>query len=95
MRIIKEIRIGYFRSFSQKVEVKTIKDLNIFSGKNDSGKSNILKALNLFFSDEKVDFLNNFINNKKIQLKAQLDFMIYFPQQLFLVFHEPKPKKSK
>ena len=38
MRIIKEIRIGYFRSFSQKVEVKTIKDLNIFSGKNDSGK---------------------------------------------------------
>ena len=58
MRIIKEIRIGYFRSFSQKVEVKTIKDLNIFSGKNDSGKSNILKALNLFFSDEKVDFYN-------------------------------------
>ena len=50
MRIIKEIRIGYFRSFSQKVEVKTIKDLNIFSGKNDSGKSNILKALNVRIS---------------------------------------------
>ena len=28
MQIIKEIRIGYFRSFSQKIEIKQIKDLN-------------------------------------------------------------------
>lgn len=64
MQIIKSIRIAYFRSFSQKIEIEEINDLNIFSGKNDSGKSNVLKALNLFFSDEKIDFYN-YLNFEK------------------------------
>ncbi|MDO8580455.1 MAG: AAA family ATPase, partial [Candidatus Omnitrophota bacterium] len=57
MRIIEKIEIKHFRSFDggvgqPKVEILDIKDLNIFSGANDSGKSNILRALNLFFNDE-------------------------------------------
>lgn len=57
MRIIEKIEIKHFRSFDggrkqEKVEVTEIKDLNIFSGANDSGKSNILRALNLFFNNE-------------------------------------------
>lgn len=53
MRIIESVEIKYFRSFGEKnVRIKELKDLNIFSGSNDVGKSNILKALNLFFNNE-------------------------------------------
>jgi AAA15 family ATPase/GTPase len=54
MEIIKQIEIKNFRSFGnrKKESYKVIKcnDLNIISGANDSGKSNILRALNLFFN---------------------------------------------
>jgi AAA15 family ATPase/GTPase len=53
MKIIERIEIKYFRSFGEKnVKITDLKDLNIFSGSNDVGKSNILKALNLFFNNE-------------------------------------------
>ena len=57
MKIIEKIEIRHFRSFDggvgqTKVEVVDLKDINIFSGANDSGKSNILRALNLFFNNE-------------------------------------------
>jgi AAA15 family ATPase/GTPase len=57
MKIIEKIEIKHFRSFDggaeePKVEVLDLKDINIFSGTNDSGKSNILRALNLFFNNE-------------------------------------------
>lgn len=53
MKIIDKIEIKYFRSFDKfKVEIIDLKDINIFSGKNDSGKSNVLRALNLFFNYE-------------------------------------------
>lgn len=41
--------MSYFRSF-YKFKIRHLKDLNIIFGKNDSGKSNIVRALNLFFS---------------------------------------------
>jgi AAA15 family ATPase/GTPase len=54
MNIIKQIEIKNFRSFGnrRKESYKLIKanDLNIISGANDSGKSNVLRALNLFFN---------------------------------------------
>jgi predicted ATP-dependent endonuclease of OLD family len=61
MRIIKKIEIQKFRSFGVGKKGNTIecKQLNIFSGKNNSGKSNILKALSLFF-DQKTSFNENF-----------------------------------
>jgi predicted ATP-dependent endonuclease of OLD family len=53
MILIESIEIKYFRSFSdKKVSIENIGDLNIFSGSNDSGKSNVLRALNLFFKNE-------------------------------------------
>lgn len=57
MRIITRVEVKNFRSFlgttqSDKAEILNIVDLNIFSGSNDSGKSNLLRALNLFFNDE-------------------------------------------
>ena len=57
MNIIEKIEIKHFRSFDggkdqTKVKIDNLKDLNVFSGANDSGKSNVLRALNLFFNDE-------------------------------------------
>lgn len=60
MNIIKSVEIKHFRSFlgrpsSYALRVEKISHLNLFSGGNDAGKSNFLRALNLFF--------NNKINN--------------------------------
>jgi len=60
MKIIEKIEIKHFRSFGEKTKISDINDLNIFSGANDSGKSNILRALNLFFHEDKIDFYHNF-----------------------------------
>ena len=51
MQLIKEIEIAYFRSF-YKFKLRNLNDLNSVFGKNDSGKSNIVRALSLFFSGE-------------------------------------------
>ncbi len=51
MRIIKQVEISKFRSFGD-LEIMESYDFNILSGSNDSGKSNLLKALNLFFNGE-------------------------------------------
>ncbi|MBD0411082.1 AAA family ATPase [Pseudoalteromonas distincta] len=64
MRAIEKVQIKNFRSFfgttqNDKAEILNISDLNIFSGSNDSGKSNVLRALNLFFNGE-IDNVHSF-----------------------------------
>jgi predicted ATPase len=51
MRYIEKIRISKFRSIGPNESFEAV-DLNILSGSNDSGKSNFLKALNLFFTGQ-------------------------------------------
>jgi|GEM_PF-1437781 len=51
MNIIKKITITKFRSIGEKETIEPA-DFNVISGANDSGKSNYLKALNLFFNGE-------------------------------------------
>lgn len=48
---ITEIEIEHFRSIN-KLTVKDLSDINVFSGLNDVGKSNVIKALNLFFNNQ-------------------------------------------
>jgi AAA15 family ATPase/GTPase len=69
MKLIERIELKYFRSFGEKnVKITDLKDLNIFSGSNDVGKSNVLRALNLFFNDE--------INiGERFDLKKDLSFL--------------------
>ncbi|MGR6468983.1 ATP-dependent nuclease [Rhizobium sp. PAMB 3182] len=55
--MLKKIRIRNFRSISDLT--LDLDDLNILIGKNDTGKSNILRALNLFFNGE-TDFRKEF-----------------------------------
>lgn len=51
MDLIKGLEIGYFRSI-YKIRLDGLEGVNIFFGRNDSGKSNLLRALNLFFNNE-------------------------------------------
>ncbi|MDD5399386.1 MAG: AAA family ATPase, partial [Dehalococcoidia bacterium] len=51
MQIIKSVEIRYLRSIHH-IRLKKVGELTIFSGPNDVGKSNILKALNLFFNNQ-------------------------------------------
>lgn len=49
MQLIRKVKIRYFRSVYT-ATLDKCKALNVISGRNDAGKSNILKALNLFFN---------------------------------------------
>lgn len=51
MKFIKSIKIHSFRS-CKKIDIEDCDDFNVFMGLNNSGKSNILRALNLFFNGE-------------------------------------------
>lgn len=59
MEIIKSVEISYFRSI-YRAKLKDVHSLSILSGTNDTGKSNILKALNLFFNNQ-TDFQRELI----------------------------------
>ncbi len=70
--LITKIEIISFRSI-EKISIP-VKEINIFSGSNDIGKSNILKAINLFFNNQ-TDFLKSLKfdddYNKVSRAKAQ------------------------
>ena len=55
MKLITKASISGFRSIDD-VSVSPIEDMTIFVGRNNSGKSNILRALNLFFTGEPEPF---------------------------------------
>ena len=51
VRLIKKIEVNYLRSLYT-ATLTDVGDLNVIFGRNDSGKSNLLRALNLFFNDQ-------------------------------------------
>ena len=51
MKLISELRIRGFRSIRD-AHLKDLGDFTAFAGLNNSGKSNVLRALNAFFHDE-------------------------------------------
>lgn len=63
MIIIKEIQIEKYRS-CRLTKITNLGNFNIFSGKNNTGKSNILRALSLFFT-------NNIEPNVALNLQAE------------------------
>ena len=68
--MIEKIEIQYFRSI-YRMKINSIEDINVLTGKNDVGKSNVLKALNLFFNNCVVeqgdfDFISNY-NLKRLE----------------------------
>lgn len=51
MNLIKQVEVAYFRSI-YKDQLTNCSGTNIIFGRNDAGKSNFLRALNLFFNNE-------------------------------------------
>lgn len=51
MQLIKSVEISYFRSI-YKEQLNSCSGTNVLFGRNDAGKSNFLRALNLFFNNE-------------------------------------------
>lgn len=51
MQLIRRIEISYLRSLYTAI-LDRPGDMNVVFGRNDSGKSNLLRALNLFFNEE-------------------------------------------
>ncbi|MCY4463911.1 MAG: AAA family ATPase [Chloroflexi bacterium] len=51
MKYIQKIEINHFRSIN-KLVIDNLSDINVLSGLNDVGKSNVIKVLNLFFNNQ-------------------------------------------
>lgn len=91
MMYIKEVRIRNFRSI-MKADI-VLNNLSIFVGLNDVGKSNILKALNLFFNnetdyDKALDFNHDYSKFTPKRKKKAEEIIIE------LVFHAPTNYKE-
>lgn len=84
---IKHIKIQNFRSIvNLSLDVER---MNVFVGLNDAGKSNILKALNLFFNDEtdsnvKFDFETDYSKYAPIKINKAKEIIIS------IIFEIPK-----
>jgi len=75
MELIRKIKIKYFRSVYT-ASLSRCKSMNVVSGRNDAGKSNILKALNLFFNGNTdwgtaFDFYQNFSVKRLQQVRKE------------------------
>jgi len=93
--LIQKIEIHSFRSI-EKI-ILPVKELNVFSGTNDVGKSNFLKALNLFFNNQ-TDFLKplkfeddyNKVSRAKMIRSSKMKQLI----KIRLYLNPPKTYKS-
>ncbi|OEZ46309.1 DNA replication and repair protein RecF [Janthinobacterium sp. MP5059B] len=77
MRLIEGVEIAYFRSI-YKFQLNDCSDVNILFGRNDSGKSNVLRALNLFFDGktnplQSFDFPRDFCHARLSEAQAAAD----------------------
>lgn len=68
MIVISRIDIEYYRSL-KKVTIRNINHLNIFSGKNDIGKSNVLKALDTFFNMTQLNFIDDYNKDRLSEVR--------------------------
>lgn len=74
MKIIEKVEVSYFRS-AYSLSLAKCEDVNILIGQNDAGKSNVLKALNLFFNNETelkypVEFLEDLSRSRAEEARA-------------------------
>lgn len=87
MKKISKIEIKNFRSIKTQV-IENLSDLNVFSGSNDVGKSNVLRALDMFFNKKHVNFFEEFNLEKKSEIKRSrqkqiISVKIYFINNIY------------
>jgi len=73
-RLIRKVEINYLRSLYH-ANIQDPSDINLLFGRNDSGKSNFLRGLNLFFNnatapDQDVDFAIDFSDIRKEEARV-------------------------
>lgn len=92
MEIIKSVQIRKFRSLKSVTKKLDFTELNIFVGQNDQGKSNLLRALNLFFNDEtdmdtrfrfSEDYCYHSNTGKGTRHEIRIDLIIHPPKRRF------------
>lgn len=91
---IKKIRLSNFRSYKDEISVD-FNDLNVFVGKNDTGKSTILEALDIFFNEnkgvikiDKDDINKQAKNEENTEIKISVVFA-NFPESLTIDTSNP------
>ena len=99
MQIIDRVEINYFRSVGS-LTLSGCRDVNVITGPNDAGKSNILKALNLFFNnetekDDEFDFLTNLNREREKEARAAKGRMTIWMKVYFNNFLKWKSLPSK
>jgi predicted ATPase len=82
MRLLSAVRIRGFRSI-QNVEIPSLDGLTALVGRNSSGKSNFLRALNLFFNGEvdpgvQLDLARDFHARPKARKKKRIEISVDF-----------------
>ncbi|WP_285906008.1 ATP-dependent nuclease [Pseudodesulfovibrio pelocollis] len=92
MKVINKIEINYFRS-AYSITLTDLSDITTLIGENDSGKSNILKALNLFFNNETelgtaFNFTNDISRTREKEAKKQKGRMTVWVKITFNNFKE-------
>lgn len=94
VKIIEKIEIKNFRSVRR--QIIHLNDLNVIAGENNSGKSNVLKALNLFFNGEtsfrkKFSFHDDYSKDEllkargKSKTKQRISIKVYFNTDMLSV----------
>lgn len=68
MKKIEKIEIKNYRSIKTQT-IHNISGLNVFSGGNDVGKSNVLRALDMFFNEKPIDFQDEFNIDRKAEIQ--------------------------
>ncbi len=99
MKIIKKIEIKHFRSiFDQSIE--ELNHIVIFGGQNDSGKSNVLRALNLFFNGqtsflEEFNFFDDFSMSSKVKARESKKGRQFISIKIYFDVNEIKGNKNE
>ena len=99
MQIIDRVEINYFRSIGS-ITLSACRDVNVITGPNDAGKSNVLKALNLFFNnetekDDEFDFLTNLNREREKEARAAKGRMTIWMKVYFNNFLKWKSLPAK
>src|SRR5208282_6514105 len=97
MRLIQQIKVLRFRSLRD-VEIKEVGSYTALVGKNSSGKSNVLRALDLFFNGhvdggKPVDFERDFHTGAADRSRRKRTIRVEITFTIPPGFHVPKPIK--
>ncbi|MCK4906648.1 MAG: AAA family ATPase [Spirochaetes bacterium] len=100
--IIKEISISGFRGFQEKQKLLLHPGVNVFYGINGSGKSSLLRAINIIFSEflsnlldinNPIPFINQDINTESKKAEVKVQYLYNKEFDISAVYTNTEPEK--